>query len=65
MSSFTCSECGAEIIDTRRGYVTECEHWPLERKILGDDPSLKKEAMTPERVARITEYLRATGQLSR
>ena len=32
MSSFLCSECGAEIIDTPRGYVTECPHWPLERK---------------------------------
>jgi len=30
MSSFICEICGKEIIDTLRGYVTACEHYPLE-----------------------------------
>jgi len=30
MSSFTCPECDTRIIETERGYVTECEHFPLE-----------------------------------
>lgn len=33
MSSFKCEICGIEIIDTVYGYVTECEHYPLEKKI--------------------------------
>lgn len=28
MSSFVCEKCGAEIIDSPDGYLTECEHWP-------------------------------------
>lgn len=28
MSSFTCPECDTRIIETERGYVTECEHFP-------------------------------------
>lgn len=31
MSSFVCEHCGAEIIDTPRGYISGCEHYPLER----------------------------------
>jgi len=31
MSSFICKKCGAEIIDSPNGYLTECEHWPKER----------------------------------
>lgn len=30
MSSFICEYCGAEILDTPNGYITECEHYPLE-----------------------------------
>ena len=30
MSSFNCEHCGTPIIDTHRGYVTGCPHWPLE-----------------------------------
>ena len=30
MSSFVCSACGTLIIDSPRGYLTGCEHWPLE-----------------------------------
>lgn len=30
MSSFKCEKCGKEIIDSPQGYVTECEHYPLE-----------------------------------
>ena len=32
MSSFDCEKCGAPIIDTPKGYVTECEHYPLDLK---------------------------------
>lgn len=28
MSSFICDKCGAEIIDTRHGYISGCEHYP-------------------------------------
>lgn len=30
MSSFNCEHCGTAIIDTPRGYITSCEHYPLE-----------------------------------
>lgn len=30
MSSFICDKCGAQIIDSPGGYITGCEHWPLE-----------------------------------
>jgi len=30
MSSFYCAHCGARIVDTDHGYITECEHHPLE-----------------------------------
>lgn len=32
MSSFICSKCGAEILDTPRGYITGCIHNPLEQQ---------------------------------
>jgi len=32
MSSFFCEHCGAAIIDQPGGYVTGCEHYPLESK---------------------------------
>lgn len=32
MSSFICEHCGKNIIDTPTGYVTGCEHWPIEPK---------------------------------
>ena len=32
MSSFYCEWCNAEIVDTPQGYVTECEHYPLDLK---------------------------------
>lgn len=38
MSSFNCEHCGKAIIDTQRGYVTECPHYPLDtpqRKVAG------------------------------
>ena len=28
MSSFTCGDCGAHILDTPLGYATACEHYP-------------------------------------
>jgi len=32
MSSFICEHCGKEIIDTENGYITECEHYPIEER---------------------------------
>lgn len=40
MSSFNCPQCGKPILDSSRGYITECEHYPLaERNILS--PNMK------------------------
>ena len=30
MSSFKCSKCGVDILDTEKGYITGCKHYPLE-----------------------------------
>jgi len=30
MSNFTCEVCGAPIIDSPLGYITECIHYPLD-----------------------------------
>lgn len=30
MSSFSCPQCKASLIDTPIGYITECEHYPLD-----------------------------------
>jgi len=30
MSSFECQSCKTLIVDTEAGYITGCEHWPLE-----------------------------------
>lgn len=30
MSNFVCDICGASILDSPDGYVTGCEHWPLD-----------------------------------
>lgn len=30
MSSFNCPSCGTPIIDTELGYITSCEHYPIE-----------------------------------
>ena len=30
MSNYKCAECGADIIDSPAGYITGCEHWPIE-----------------------------------
>jgi hypothetical protein len=32
MSSFTCKHCGTDILDTPAGYITGCEHYPIEGK---------------------------------
>lgn len=29
MSSFNCETCGAMCTDTRQGYITGCEHYPV------------------------------------
>lgn len=30
MSSFYCEKCGALISDSEKGYLTGCEHYPVE-----------------------------------
>lgn len=47
MSDFNCEHCGAAILDSRNGYLTECEHYPKterkERKTLDEllsDPEM-------------------------
>ncbi len=30
MSSFDCPQCGARLVDTPYGYVTGCDHYPVE-----------------------------------
>lgn len=32
MSSFKCDKCNKPILDTPSGYITECEHYPVESK---------------------------------
>lgn len=35
MSNFICANCGAECIDTDRGYITGCEHYPADQVLRG------------------------------
>lgn len=32
MSNFSCEHCGAVVSDTAAGYVTGCEHYPIEKR---------------------------------
>lgn len=32
MSDFLCGKCDTPILDTDKGYVTECEHYPIENR---------------------------------
>jgi len=52
MSNFCCEKCGAVCIDTEAGYVTGCEHYPVEswREALRDRAA---EAVQEERLAEI------------
>jgi hypothetical protein len=34
MSSFICEKCKKDIIDTPSGYITGCEHYPLETPLI-------------------------------
>ena len=43
MSSFTCEKCGKEIIDSHKGYVTACEHYPR-RLVRVENLKLSKKA---------------------
>jgi hypothetical protein len=36
MSSFICDKCGKEILDSDQGYITGCEHYPLETLTYAD-----------------------------
>ena len=33
MSSFICEYCGEHILDSEKGYITGCKHYPLPEKI--------------------------------
>jgi len=49
MSSFICEKCGKNIIDSDTGYITECDHYPMERMM-----SNREQTMT----STITTYYR-------
>lgn len=47
MSSFICEYCGTHIIDTDKGYITGCEHYPLpERKDMTETTFFKIPTIT-------------------
>lgn len=41
MSSFICPKCGTSILDTTNGYITECEHYPIEHEREKTNDSIK------------------------
>jgi hypothetical protein len=41
MSNFACEHCGTVISDSETGYVTGCEHYPIE-------DSLRRDAISEE-----------------
>ena len=45
MSNFKCPECGAVCIDSPNGYVTGCEHYPVDVKPVPDKPLSVDELM--------------------
>ncbi len=66
MSSFFCEYCGKEIIDTENGYITGCEHYPIEEKSQQLDPKMEvllidmQEAIKPN-----LEYKIITGNITK
>lgn len=40
MSNFICEHCGTSIIDSPKGYITGCEHYPI--KSLSKAKQVKK-----------------------
>lgn len=42
MSNFICNECGELILDSPTGYITECEHWPLDSHPIASDNGCTK-----------------------
>ena len=43
MSSFICEKCGKPILDTPHGYITGCEHYPVEWEIVCEAKGCWKE----------------------
>ena len=53
MSNFTCPHCGKDIIDSPRGYITGCEHYPIDhgpqkqpssvRKIMAETAAVRRD----------------------
>ena len=41
MSNFACEHCGANICDSPHGYVTGCEHYPMEEDCAYNRPHAK------------------------
>jgi len=57
VSSFKCEHCGADILDTERGYITGCEHYPL-RKIIRIEPLIERERRRASRkLKRIIRFM--------
>jgi primosomal protein N' len=47
MSSFSCEKCGTLLLDTERGYVTECSHYPIENRTNRHCPICKAQIFDP------------------
>ena len=47
MSNFTCEKCNKDIIDSESGYVTGCEHYPVEQKLFGKVVNLSNSYTVP------------------
>jgi len=47
MSSFSCGKCNTDIIDTRNGYVTECEHFKIENRTSRGCPKCGVQIFSP------------------
>lgn len=51
MSTFECPECGALCVDTPTGYITGCNHYPVDRRPTPEESaSLKRYAEFEEKL---------------
>lgn len=78
MSNFTCPHCGTNIIDSPRGYITGCEHYPIDhgpqrqpssvRKVMSEAAAARRDmaAIAKERHAQLwplVEQIIADGRV--